>query len=152
MYLKEYLKQFEEKKVKLFIDMDGVIVDYVVGSTSEFDKRRPLMSSISKLKEISEQNNIELYILSVTRMDEGIEQKETWLDKYADFFDKDKRFIISRQSNEFKSSSKLKSEFFEELTRDGSVIILIDDDPVVLKEIMNTSSDVVLLKDTALVD
>ena len=52
MYLKKYLETFKDNKIKLFIDMDGVIVDYVVGSTSDFHKRRPLTSSIEKLKEI----------------------------------------------------------------------------------------------------
>ena len=31
MYLKDYLEKFKSKKVKLFVDMDGVIADYHVG-------------------------------------------------------------------------------------------------------------------------
>ena len=29
MYLKEYLEKYNNKKVKLFVDMDGVIVDII---------------------------------------------------------------------------------------------------------------------------
>ena len=32
MYLKDYLKQFGNRKIKLFVDMDGVVADYIFGS------------------------------------------------------------------------------------------------------------------------
>ena len=96
--------------------------------------------------------NIELFILSISRMDEGVEQKQGWLDIYAPFFKKENRVIIPRESNEFKSSSELKSTFIKEIERDDSVIIVIDDDPRVLFAIKDICSDVVLLKDTVLVD
>ncbi|MBR3163361.1 MAG: hypothetical protein IKF17_04620 [Clostridia bacterium] len=152
MYLKEYLKKFDNKKLKIFVDMDGVIADYEVGMPCDFDKKRPLYSSISKLEEISKMANVELYILSITRMDEGYEEKNIWLDKYAPFFKKENRVIISRESNNFVPSPELKSNFLKELKRDGSIFMVIDDDPIVLHKIQNTSKDIVLLKDTALVD
>ena len=52
MYLKNYLENFNNKKIKLYVDMDGVIADYEVGVAAHFDKKRPLVSSISKLEEI----------------------------------------------------------------------------------------------------
>ena len=152
MYLKEFLEQFDGKKIKMFVDMDGVIVDYVVGSTDDFDKRRPLYSSLSKLKEIYEEGIVDLYILSITRMNKGLQEKNIWLDNYAPMFKKENRVIISREANDFKSSAELKSEYISNLERDGSVIIVIDDDPRVLKAMKDTNKDVVLLKDTALVD
>ena len=152
MYLKEFLEQFDGKKIKMFVDMDGVIVDYVVGSTDDFDKRRPLYSSLSKLKEIYEEGIVDLYILSITRMNKGLQEKNIWLDNYAPMFKKENRVIISREANDFKSSAELKAEYISSLERDGSVIIVIDDDPRVLKAMKDTNKDVVLLKDTALVD
>ena len=152
MYLKDYLNQFEGKKIKLFVDMDGVIVDYVVGSTDDFDKRRPLYTSLSKLEEVYEEGNIDLYILSITRMNKGLQEKNIWLDNYAPMFKKENRVIISIEANDFKSSAELKAEYMSSLERDGSVIIVIDDDPRVLKAMKDTNKDVVLLKDTALVD
>ena len=152
MYLKEYLEKLNDKKIRLFVDMDGVIADYIVGEAEKFDKKRPLFSSISKLEEISKMENVELFILSVSRMDEGIEQKNGWLDIYAPFFKKENRVIIPRESNEFKSSSELKSTFIKNLERDDSVIVLIDDDPRILFAIKDICDDVILLKDTVLVD
>ncbi len=152
MYLKDYIKKFEDKKIKMFIDMDGVIADYEVGVASNFDKKRPLISSIAKLEEISQMENVEMYILSITRMDEGYEEKNIWLDKHAPFFKKENRVIISRESNDFASSYDLKTSFLKDFERDGSVIIVIDDDPIILKKIGETNEDIIRLKDTALVD
>ena len=152
MYLKELLEKYNDKKIKLYVDMDGVIADYIVGEAEKFDQKRPLYSSISKLEEISKMKNVELFVLSISRMDEGVEQKQGWLDKYAPFFKKENRVIIPRESNEFKSSSELKSQFMKDIQRDNSVIVLIDDDPRILFAVKDICPDVVLLKDTVLVD
>ena len=152
MYLKKYLERFKEKNIKLFVDMDGVIVDYVFGEAKDYDKKRPLYDSIRKLEEISKMPNVELYIFSATRYTEGIKQKNLWLDKYASFFKAENRVIISREENDMNSSFILKAKFLEVYKRDGSVIIVIDDDPQNLKEIRKLNADIVLLKDTVLVD
>ena len=75
MYIDDVLEQYKDKKIKLFVDMDGVIADYEVGLARDYDKKRPLKSNIKKLKEISENPNIEMNILSVTRYDKGFEEK-----------------------------------------------------------------------------
>ena len=152
MYIKEYLEQFKDEKVKLFVDMDGVLADYVFGSPKDFDQKRPLFDSIRKLEEVSKMPNIELYIFSVTRYSEGLEQKQGWLDKYAPFFKKENRILISREANDMEETAKLKAEALRNFKRDGSKMILIDDDPRVLVAISNQNEDVILLKDTALVD
>ncbi|MCR5483654.1 MAG: hypothetical protein K6E99_04570 [Bacilli bacterium] len=152
MYIKEYLEQFKDERVKLFVDMDGVIADYIFGSPKDFDKKRPLYDSIKKLEEVSKISNIELYIFSVTRYSEGLEQKDGWLDKYAPFFKKENRIVISREANGMKETAKLKAEYLKNFKRDGSKMILIDDDPRVLVAVSNKNEDVILLKDTVLVD
>ena len=96
MYFREFIEQYNNKRIKLFVDMDGVIADYILGEPSNYDKKRPLFSNIEKLEEVSKMDNIELYILSVTRKTEGIEQKNVWLDRFAPFFKKEHRIIISR--------------------------------------------------------
>lgn len=152
MYLKEYLEQFKDKKIKLFVDMDGVIADYDVGVPKDYDKKRPLYDSIDKLEIISKMSNVELFILSITRYSAGIEQKNWWLDTYAPFFKKENRVIISREENDMTVSPILKAEYLKNYERDGSVIILIDDDPRILKQVQEINEDVFLLKDTVLVD
>lgn len=152
MYLEEFLKEYNNKNIKLFVDMDGVIADYDFGNAGNFDTKRPLYDSIKKLEKVSKNSNIKLFIFSATRHSEGIEQKHFWLDKYAPFFKKENRIILSREDNDYIESSILKSNYLKELQRDGSILMVIDDDPRNLKEIRKNNKDVVLLKDSVLVD
>ena len=152
MYLENFLNQYNDKKVKMFVDMDGVIADFNYGKACDFDKKRPLYSSIEKLESISKKDNVDLYIFSATRMNKGYDEKQYWLDKYAPFFKKENRVIISRENHDFVESATLKANYMKNVERDGSVRIVIDDDPKNLKAIRNSNEDVVLLKDTALVD
>lgn len=152
MYLKKYLEKYKNKSIKLFVDMDGVLADYIFGDAKDYDKKRPLYDSIKKLEEISKMSNVELYILSATRYSSGFEQKHWWLDTYAPFFKKENRIIISREANGMTESSVLKANYLKDYKRDGSEIIVIDDDPKILKEIRKLNEDVILLKDSVLVD
>lgn len=151
MFLKEELEKIN-RNIKLYVDMDGVIADYNVGEACEYDKKRPLYDSIKKLEEVSKMPNVEMFVLSITRMTEGFNQKNEWLDKFASFFKKENRVIISREANNFERSKVLKVKFLKELERDDSTIILIDDDPAIIDEIKENVPDVVLYKDTVLVD
>lgn len=152
MYLLDCLKEYKEKKIKLFVDMDGVIADYEFGSAKDYDKKRPLIDNIKKLEIISSLPNVVMYIFSATRYSEGYEQKNEWLDKYAPFFKKENRIIISREENDMEESATLKALYLKYYDRDDSVIIVIDDDPKNLKAIHKLNEDVVLYKDTVLVD
>ena len=152
MFFRDYLKQYENSKIKIFIDMDGVIADYIFGIAKDFDKKRPLRDSIKKLEQVAKMENVELYILSITRQTEGIKQKNFWLDNHAPFFKEENRIIISREANNMEKSSILKAEYLKELKRDESIIIVIDDDPQNLREIKRLNEDIILLKDTVLED
>ena len=132
--------------------MDGVIADYIFGEAKNYDKKRPLYDNIDKLKMVSEIYNIEYFILSVTKQISGIEEKNAWLDSYVPFFKKENRIIISEEGNSITKSSILKAMYLKEYSRDDSVIIVIDDDPRVLKAIREYNEDIILLKDTVLID
>ena len=92
------------------------------------------------------------FILSVTKQISGIEEKNAWLDSYVPFFKKENRIIISEEGNSITKSSILKAMYLKEYSRDDSVIIVIDDDPRVLKAIREYNEDIILLKDTVLID
>lgn len=152
MYLKECLEKYGNKKIKLFVDMDGVIADYDFGKASDYDKKRPLYDSIKKLEEVAKMDNVEVFIFSATRKSEGFNQKHFWLDKYAPFFKKENRIILSREDNDFMESSLLKANYLKNYVRDDSIIIVIDDDPKNLRDINKLNEDIILLKDSVLVD
>lgn len=152
MLIYDVLKQYENEKIKIYVDMDGCIADYEVGIPKDYDVKRPLITNLSKLEKINQMPNIQLYILSVTRMNKGIEEKNKWLDQFAPFFKKENRNILSRENYNFeKDSPTLKYEFIKKIKRDNSKIIIIDDDPEILKRIRKGFDDVILLKDTTLV-
>ena len=155
MFFRNTIEKLEKsyKKIQLFIDMDGVIADYVVGEARDYDKKRPLLTTIKQLEEISAKNNIELNILSISRMDEGVEQKNIWLDKYVPFIDKNHRYIIHRESNNMERSYKLKCKFVRDIKREpNSIIVVIDDDCDIVHRLKDENSDIVILKDTVFVD
>ncbi len=151
MYITDYIKQFKNKRIKIYVDMDGVIADYDVGKALEYDKKRPLLTNIEALREVSKNKNVEMFILSITRMTIGREEKNRWLDKYVEFIKVENRFIISREEHNFMPSKTLKKKFIKNIKRDESIIIVIDDDPAIIDEIRKSSEDVYLLKDTSLV-
>ena len=99
MFILDFLKQFEGKKVKLFVDMDGVVADYDFGQPGNYHLKRPLYTSIQKLEAVSKLENVEMYILSASKKNEGIGEKNSWLDIYAPFFSKENRIILSREEN-----------------------------------------------------
>ena len=151
MYITDYIKQFKNKRIKIYVDMDGVIADYDVGKALEYDKKRPLLTNIEALREVSKNKNVEMFILSITRMTIGRDEKNRWLDKYVEFIKVENRYIISREEHNFMPSKTLKKRFIKNIKRDESIIIVIDDDPAIIDEIRKSSEDVYLLKDTSLV-
>lgn len=132
--------------------MDGVIADYVYNEARSYDKKRPLYNNIKKLEIISKLPNVTLFIFSATRYNEGTNEKNYWLDTFAPFFKKENRIIISREANNMEKSAILKAEYLKKYKRDDSIIMVIDDDPRNLKEIKKLNDDVIVLKDTVLVD
>jgi hypothetical protein len=47
----------------MFVDMDGVIASYDFGRPLEFDKKRPLLTNIKTLEEVSKIPGVKLHIL-----------------------------------------------------------------------------------------
>lgn len=91
--------------------------------------------------------------MSISKKDEGIPQKNTWLDKYAPFFKNKNRIIISKESNIGVSSKELKADYLKNVKRDSNfVIVFIDDDPGIIKEVKNKNPDIIILKDSVLID
>lgn len=140
-----------QKEIVLFVDMDGVIASYDVGKPLDFLNKRPLIENINKLRKISELSNVELHILSICKKNFQIDEKNIWLDKYASFFLKENRTIISKEENNTFSSPELKANFLNNFKTDKQ-IILIDDDNSILKQVMNTAKNVIVFQDSELID
>lgn len=152
MYFYELIKKLSEnKKTKIYVDMDGVIASYDFGKPLDFANKRPLITNIKTLNELCKLQNVELFILSVCRFNNQINEKNNGLDKYAPFFDKNKRIIISKESNLHLSSKELKLNYLK-TSKTEEQIIFIDDDNEVLKTIHNNIKNIILYQDSELID
>ena len=155
MYFCDLVKnKYKNVNVMMFVDMDGVITDYEVGKPLDFKNKRPLMTNINTLKEISMIANIELYILSVCRLDYQIQEKNDWLDKYAPFFKKENRIVISKESFPGIESKELKSQRLKQIFENSSdkKIVHIDDDNEVLKHIRKELPNIDIYQDSSILD
>ena len=152
MHFYELIKKItEDKQVIIYVDMDGVIASYDFGKPLDFINKRPLTTNIQTLNKISKLNNVELHILSVCRLDNQVREKNDWLNKYAPFFEQDKRTIISKESNPHYSSKELKLNYLKSLEIKEQ-IIFIDDDNEVLKTIYDGLKNIILYQDSELID
>jgi hypothetical protein len=141
--------KYKNEEVDIFVDMDGVIACYDVGKPYDFLNKRPLLTNINTLKELSDDSNIHLHILSICHTKEQIDEKNTWLDKYAPFF-KD-RVVISKDNDLSLNSGELKANYLKEFNTNNK-IIMIDDDNSVIHLLRKEVEGIILYQDSELID
>lgn len=138
----------KDQKIDIYVDMDGVIAEYDFGRPLDFLNKRPLLGNIKVLDKISKIPNVEMHILSICKKDSQINDKNVWLDKYAPFFKKENRNVLSKETYTDKSSSELKVDFLNNIE---SFKILIDDDNGILKEVDKKVKNISLYQDSSIV-
>ena len=131
--------------------MDGANAAYDFGNPLDFAKKRPLLTNIKKLEEISKLENIELKILSACKKNFQIDEKNVWLDKYAPFFKQENRIILSREKYDNELSCNLKAQYLNSIDEDRQVILL-DDDNNVLKVVSKSVDNVICIQDSEMID
>ena len=135
----------EENNVDIFVDMDGVIAAYRPGEKFNFKTKRPLLSNINTLEKVSKIKGVNLFILSICRENYQRDDKNEWLDKYASFFNKENRYILSKEEIINLSSAEIKLNFLKNY-KTSNKIILLDDDNHVLKTIGKELDNILLLQ------
>ena len=138
----------KDQKIDIYVDMDGVIAEYDFGRPLDFLNKRPLLGNIKVLEEISKIPNVEMHILSICKKDSQINDKNVWLDKFAPFFKKENRNVLSKETYTDRSSSELKVDFLNNIE---SFKILIDDDNGILKEVDKKVKNISLYQDSSIV-
>ena len=150
MHFLDVIKNLNLDHVDIFFDMDGVIACYDIGKPYGFLDKRPLVSNIDTIYEISKLDNVSVYILSICRTDSQIDEKNKWLDKFAPFFMKDNRNILSKETFPNTSSKDLKANFLKNFNK--SNVILVDDDNEILHYVHSVCPNIILFQDSELID
>lgn len=135
MFIIEELKKYNNEKLAIFVDMDGVVADYKFGEGTNIKNnvegvylnKRPIKTSIDIIKKINEEISDNVYILSSCYFKEQSDEKNKWLDKNMPFIKNNKRIFV--MSNDFDSRKKLKIEYLKQYLNANSdeKIVLIDD-------------------------
>ena len=138
MYLLEEIRRIikmSDKKVAIFVDMDGVVADYRFGEGDNIKNnkpglylnKRPIYTTINNLKMINDEIDCEMHILSSCLYKEQAKEKDLWLNKYMKFIKQENKIFTI--SNDFESRKKLKIDKIKEKLdiNECELAILIDD-------------------------
>jgi len=133
----------KNEKVAMFIDMDGTIVEYTVYQEGELTKDtkgkfidgKPIDIVIKNLERISHIENIDLYILSLSKSNIIVEEKKHWLKKHASFIKENNWIIINKEAGEYNKENRdyIKSMKIKEKLEEYNCAILLDDDHKILR-------------------
>lgn len=147
--IKEICKK--NKKVDMYIDMDGTIAEYHLYNPEEISrkmeeeylKNEPLKNVIDVLEEISKINNIEMYILSLSKTKKITEKKKIWLKKYVPFIKEENWIILTKEIGEYSNENRneIKGKDIELRQKDYDKSIMLDDEQVVLREAKKILND-----------
>lgn len=147
--IKEICKK--NKKVDMYIDMDGTIAEYHLYNPEEISrkmeeeylKNEPLKNVIDVLEEISKINDIEMYILSLSKTKKITEKKKIWLKKYVPFIKEENWIILTKEIGEYSNENRneIKGKNIELRQKDYDKSIMLDDEQVVLREAKKILND-----------
>lgn len=147
--IKEICKK--NKKVDMYIDMDGTIAEYHLYNPEEISrkmeeeylKNEPLKNVIDVLEEISKINNIEMYILSLSKTKKITEKKKIWLKEYVPFIKEENWIILTKEIGEYSNENRneIKGKNIELRQKDYDKSIMLDDEQVVLREAKKILND-----------
>lgn len=147
--IKEICKK--NKKVDMYIDMDGTIAENHLYNPEEISrkmeeeylKNEPLKNVIDVLEEISKINNIEMYILSLSKTKKITEKKKIWLKKYVPFIKEENWIILTKEIGEYSNENRneIKGKNIELRQKDYDKSIMLDDEQVVLREAKKILND-----------
>ena len=128
------IKENNSSNIAILIDMDGVVADYRFGEGKNIENnvpgtylnKRPINTSINILKEVNNNFDFDMYILSSCRYNEQAIEKSKWLEKYMSFIYKQNQLFVV--SNTFEDRKMLKINKIKELlNKKYDKIIIIDD-------------------------
>ena len=139
--IKEICNNYD--RVALFVDMDGTVVEYNIfqdgtvttESKGLFVDNRPVMPIINKLEEINKIENIDIYILTLSRSKIIEKEKKIWLKKHMPFVKEENYIILIRENGDYNSENRnyVKVNKMKEKEDKYDYLMLLDDDHNILR-------------------
>ena len=149
----EKIKQIskENEKIAIFVDMDGTIAVYNVYQDESVSKKmedeylkvEPVNYVINVLEQLDKLENVDIYILTLSRTLKITEQQKEWLRKNLPFVKENNWIIITKEINEYSKENRdiVKAEKMNEKCNAYNKLILLDDDHKILKETQKMLGD-----------
>ncbi|MDO5568981.1 MAG: hypothetical protein Q4G04_02555 [bacterium] len=139
MFIIEEIKKktinYNSNEIAIFIDMDGVVADYRFGEGDNIKNnkpgvylnKRPINTTISIVKEIKQELNCEIYILSSCFYKEQSIEKSMWIDKYMPFINEKNRIFTIADNFESRKMLKIDAIKSKMISNKLKKAIFIDD-------------------------
>ena len=114
MIINEIKAQSKTKAITVLFDMDGTLTEYGIGEKPDivankplfYYNKRPIKSTISIAKKLSQMKNVTVGILSNCYYREQREDKLRWLEKHLPFISKENIHIIVYSEETFEKEQK----------------------------------------------
>ena len=143
----EKIKQIskENEKIAIFVDMDGTIAVYNVYQDESVSKK--MEDEYLKVEPVNYVINVleqlDIYILTLSRTLKITEQKKEWLRKNVPFVKENNWIIITKEINEYSKENRdiVKAEKMNEKCNEYNKLILLDDDHKILKDTQKMLGD-----------
>lgn len=101
-----------------------------------YNKAKPIEEIINTLEKISKINNIDIYILSLSKNQKITEEKKIWLKKYTEFIPEKNWIILTKENGDYDHNNRnqIKSLKMKEKLNQYDHVIFLDNDHIILKE------------------
>ena len=139
------------KKVALFVDMDGTITEYkvyqsgfITNDTKElFLNAEPVNIIIDNLKAVNNIENLDIYILSLSKSKIINEEKKVWLKKYVPFIEEKNYIILVKENGDYNQENRtiVKAQKMKNKLDEYDYVMLLDDEHKILRETQKELQD-----------
>lgn len=133
----------KRNNIKIFIDMDGTIVENIFDLDKSYEKKggylkkrpiKPIIEQIDKIKDNYEY--IEINILSCSKNNEMVKEKNEWLDMNMPYVKKENRVFLVKENGGYTNENidEVKGEYIKKNIKNDEIAVLIDDDNRILSK------------------
>lgn len=135
----------------LFVDMDGTITEYkvyqsgfITNDTKElFLNAEPVNIIIDNLKAVNNIENLDIYILSLSKSKIINEEKKVWLKKYVPFIEEKNYIILVKENGDYNQENRtiVKAQKMKNKLDEYDYVMLLDDEHKILRETQKELQD-----------